>query len=124
MALSDDIRSRALAAIEVEGLSRRGAARRFSVSVASVVRWKQRFDETGQTRPRPTGGDQRSKRMEAHKDYLLGLVRRKPDVTLREIREKLLAGGEKFALSAIGRFFERHGITYKKNRARQRTRQA
>ena len=93
---------------------------RFAVSIASVVRWKQRVDETGETGPRPTGGDQRSVRIEAHKAYLLGLVRREPDLTLEEIRAKLQDRGERFATSVIARFFVRHGITFKKNRACER----
>ena len=114
MALSCDIRERVLAAIAAEGLSRRAAAKRFVVSIASVVRWKQRFDETGETSPRPTGGDQRSTRIEAHKAYLLGLARRQPDLTLEEISQKLQSRGETFSTSVIDRFFVRHGITFKK----------
>lgn len=116
MALSLDIRERVLSAIATEGLSRRAAARRFVVSIASVVRWKQRFDETGETGPRPVGGDQRSARIEAHKAYLLGLARRQPDLTLEEIAEKLQSRGETFSTSVIDRFFTRHGITFKKKR--------
>ena len=59
-------------------------------------------------------GDQRSARIEAHKAYLLGLVRREPDLTLEEIREKLQARGERFATSVIDRFFVRYGIAFKK----------
>lgn len=114
MALSLDIRERVLSAITTEGLSCRAAAKRFVVSIASVVRWKQRFDKTGETSPRRTGGDQRSARIEAHKDYLLGLVRRQPDLTLEEIAEKLRSRGEAFSTSAIDRFFVRHGVTFKK----------
>ena len=51
-------------------------------------------------------------------DYLLGLIRRQPDMTLLEIQERLIANcGERFSLSMIWRFFDRHGITFKKNRA-------
>ena len=120
MAVSLDLRERVLSAIATEGLSRRAAARRFAVSIASVVRWKQRVDETGETGPRATGGDQRSARIERHKGYLLALVRREPDLTLEEIREKLRDRGERFATSVIDRFFVRHGITLKKNRACER----
>ncbi|MFN7359512.1 MAG: IS630 family transposase, partial [Brevundimonas sp.] len=38
--LSCDLRDRALAAVDA-GLSRRGAAARFGVSAASVIRWDQ-----------------------------------------------------------------------------------
>ena len=114
MAVSLDLRERVLSAIATERLSRRAAARRFAVSIASVVRWKQRVAETGETGPRATGGDQRSARIERHKGYLLALVRREPDLTLEEIREKLRDRGERFATSVIDRFFVRHGITFKR----------
>ena len=76
------------------------------------MRWLQRFRETGEISPAPTGGDRRSGRIEAHGDYLLGLVRRQQDMTLLEIQERLIANcGERFSSSVIWRFFDRHGIT-------------
>jgi transposase len=63
------------------------------------------------------GGDTRSRRIEAHADYLLGLSRREPDLTLVEICDRLeRARGEKVSPSMIWRFFDRHDITYKKSR--------
>jgi transposase len=116
MALSDDLRKRVIEAVARQGMSRNAAARRFGVSIASAVRWLQRFEDTGEISPSPTGGDRRSGRIEAHRDYLLGLVRRQPDVTLLEIHERLIANcGERFSSSVIWRFFDRHGITFKKN---------
>ena len=64
--------------------------------------------------PAPTGGDRRSGRIEAHRDYLLGLIRRRPDMTLLEIQERLIANcGERFSSSVLWRFFDRHEITFK-----------
>jgi transposase len=84
-------------------------------SVASAVRWVARFKVNGEISPAPTGGDRRSGRIEAHCDYLLGLIRRQPDVTLLEIRERLIANcGERFSSSVIWRFFDRHEVTFKK----------
>jgi transposase len=38
-----------------------------------------------------------------------------PDITLAELRERLIAErGETFALSTIHDFYRRHGVTYKK----------
>ncbi len=116
MALSLGIRVRVLSTIAAEGLSRRAAAKHFAVSIASVVRWKQRFDQTGEASPRPVGGDPRSARIEAHKAYLLGLARRRPYHTLEEIDEKLQSRGETFSTSVIDRFFVRHNVTFKKPR--------
>ena len=115
MALSDDLRIRVVDAVVIDGMSRNAAAKRFGVSIASAIRWVLRFNSTGEVSPAPTGGDQRSGRIEAHRDYLLGLIRREPDTTLWEIRERLIANcGERFSLSVLWRFFDRHEITFKK----------
>ena len=115
MALSDDLRERVIGAVVKGGLSRNAAARRFGVSIASAVRWVSRFTATGEISPARTGGDRRSGRIEAHRDYLLGLVRRQPDITLLEIRERLIDNcGQTFAPSVLWRFFDRHKITFEK----------
>ena len=120
MALSDDLRKRVVDAVVEEGMSRNAAAKRFGVSIASAIRWVCRFHATGEVSPAPTGGDRRSDRIEAHRAYLLGLIRRQPDITLLEIEERLVANfGERFSSSVLWRFFDRHKITFKKNRARQ-----
>jgi transposase len=115
MALSDDLRKRVVDAVVEGGMSRNAAAKRFGVSIASAIRWVWRFQATGEISPAPTGGDRRSGRIEAHRDYLLGLVRRQPDITLLEIEERLIANsGERFSSAVIWRFFDRHEITFKK----------
>ena len=92
-------------------MSRNGAAERFGVGVASAVRWVARFKATGEISPSPMGGDRRSQRIEAHRERLLGLNRRQPDLTLLEIQERLIANcGERFSSSVVWRFFDRHGI--------------
>ena len=115
MALSEDLRKRVVAAVVEGGLSRNAAAKRFAVSIASAVRWVKRYKTTGKVSPAPLGGDRRSGRVEAQRDYLLGLIRRTPDITLLEIQERLIANcGERFSVSVLWRFFDRHGITFKK----------
>jgi transposase len=118
MAVSDDLRERVVEAVVLGGLSRNQAAAHFKVSVASAVRWVKRFTTTGEISPAPSGGDRRSGRIEAHRDYLLGLIGRMPDITLLEIQERLIANcGERFSVSVLWRFFDRHEITFKKNGA-------
>jgi transposase len=115
MALSDDLRERVVSAVVEEGMSRNAAAKRFGVGIASAVRWVARFEATGQVSASPMGGDRRSQRIETHRDYLLGLNRRQPDMTLLELQARLIANcGERFSSSVIWRFFDRHGITFKK----------
>ncbi len=97
------------------GLSRNAAAKRFEVGIASAVRWVKQFEATGEMSPKPLGGDRRSGRIEAHHDYLMGLIRRTPDITLLEIQERLIRNcGEHFSRSVLWRFFDRHGVTFKK----------
>ena len=115
MALSDDLRKRVVEAVVVDGLSRNAAAKLFKVSIASAVRWVKQFETSGDISPKPSGGDRRSGRIEAHHDYLMGLIRRRPDITMLEIQERLINNcGEHFSVSVLWRFFDRHGVTYKK----------
>jgi transposase len=115
MALSDDLRRRVVESVVHGGLSRNAAAKRFAVSVASAVRWVKCCKTTGEISPSPSGGDRRSGRIEAQRDYLLGLIRRTPDITLLEVQERLIKNcGERFSVSVLWRFFDRHKITFKK----------
>ena len=114
MALSDGLRERVVGAVVEGGMSRNAAAKRFGVSIASAVRWVARFKTKGEISPAATGGDRRSGRIEAHRDYLLGLVRRRPDMTLVETQERLIGNcGERFSSSVLWRFFDRHELTFK-----------
>ena len=114
-ALSDDLRERVIGAIE-RGLSRRAAAERFGVSASSAVRWMAAYRSCGTAQARPQCGDMRSGRIEAYADAILAAVRDKPDMTLVEAADWLLSEhGLSVAPSSMWRFFERHGLTFKKN---------
>jgi transposase len=119
-AISEDLRSRVIAAVE-NGLSRRAAAERYGVAAASAVRWVREWRETGSLRGKPQGGDMRSQRIEMHRDVILGAVEEQVDITLVELAEMLRSEhGAVFAPSTIWRFLDRHAMTVKKNSARQR----
>lgn len=119
--LSLDLRLRIIRAVEEEGMSRRAAAARFGVAPSTVVDLLRHWKETGSCAARPQGGDRRSARVEAHAAHILALVDDVPDISLVEIAEHLqTAHGERFVPSVLSRFFNRHAITFKKNRARQR----
>lgn len=114
--LSKDLRLRVIRAVE-GGMSRNAAARRFGVSIASAVRWMSDYLDTGRTAPRPQGGDRRSGRIEAQADLLMSAIEETPDITLAELRERLVAErSETFAISTIHDFYRRHGVTFKKRR--------
>jgi transposase len=114
-----DLRERVVAEIAA-GSSRHRAAARFKVSASSAIRWARLVSETGAVAPRARGGKSRSP-LEGHKDWLLSLVAAEPDLTLEEIVTRVRKS-HKFATSegSLRRFFKRHKITFKKNRARRR----
>lgn len=118
--LSMDLRLRVVGAIDA-GMSRRAAADRFGIAASVAIKWYELWRRTGSVEPRPQGGDRRSDRIEALSAAILALVAATPDITLAEIAERLARDhGERFAPSVVHRFFARRGITFKKNRPRQR----
>ena len=118
--LSSDLRERLIGAVAA-GMSRRAAAKRFGIAASTAVKWVRRWRDTGSKTPRPQGGDKRSDRIEAHAEEVLGLVAATRDVTLAEIASHLeRRHGERFAQSVVWRLLDRHAMTFKKNRARQR----
>jgi transposase len=118
--LSADLRSRVIMAV-AGGMSRRAAAERFGVGVASAIRWVREWHATGATCAKPQGGDQRSHRIEAYRDVILSAIGAQVDITLVELAELLRRDhGVSFAPSTVWRFLDRHAMTIKKNRARQR----
>lgn len=115
MALSNDLRERLVEAVNA-GASRRAAAERFDVSAATAVRWMQRVRDTGGFEAKPVGGDRRSDRIERQAEFILATVAETPDITLAELRDKLIADrGERFGVTTIWRFFARRGVSYKKS---------
>ena len=111
--LSNDLRLRVVRAIEA-GLSRRAAAAKFDVSVASAVRWYQRYRRTGSIEPDAIGGDRHSHRAEAHAAKVLGWIDAERDLTLVEIAARLAEEGYIFAPATIWRLLDRHDYTVKK----------
>lgn len=119
--LSQDLRQRVIEAVE-DGMTRRAAAERFGIAASSAIKWVQQWRQTGSVQARPRGGDQRSQRIEAHSAEILALVEETPDITLAEIAAHLEEEhGLRVSQSTIWRLLNRHGLTFKKNRARQRT---
>ena len=110
-----DLRSRVLSAID-EGLSCRQAAERFGVSASSAIRWQALRRAGGDARPRPQGGDRLSHRTEAHAGLIAAALNEVPDITLPELKDRLARQGATTSVTALWRYFRRHGITRKKRR--------
>jgi len=120
MAHSEDLRIRVIKAVLEDGLSRNQAARVFRVGVASVIRWVDAHEEDGRAAPLPMGGDRRST-LTPCRDWLLALRRAENDLTLDQVCARLWAEhGIETDKSVLSRFFAGHGVSFKKNRARQR----
>jgi len=120
---SEEFRRRVLEEV-AEGNSRRGAARRFKVGASSAIRWKKRLEATGSAAPAPRAGKSRSP-LEAHAPWLLALIAAEPDLSLAALTQRVQAErGLKTSASAMDRFVQRHGLSFKKNSARRRAGQA
>ena len=114
MALSMDIRKKVIKAI-AGGMSRRQAATRFDIGPATAVRWAKRVEILGSVAPSRMGGDRRSRRIEAHAEFILAQLEEQPDLTILELREKIRERhGVGFGHATIWRFLARHKITRKK----------
>jgi transposase len=115
---SEDLRQRIVSAVEA-GSSRRQAAQTFSVSASSAVRVLQRWNDEGVVAARAMGAPRRSK-LDDHEAWLLELIRVTPDMTLEEIQASLHAERSMMtSIPTIWRFYDRHDISFKKNRARR-----
>ena len=119
-AYSLDLRERVIAAVEA-GASRHEAAETFGVSVATAVRWMQRFRATGSAAARPMGG-RRGSSLEGQRAWLLARLAVVPDVTLRGLVMELAERGVTTSYGAVWRIVHASGISFKKNAVRQRAR--
>jgi len=111
--LSQDLRDRVVAAID-GGMSCRGAAAHFGVSISSAIRWRRLALQHGRAVAKPRGGDRHSGKIEAHADFIKGLIAEQGDITLVEIQARLAERGVSVGIGTVHRFFARHGITRKK----------
>jgi transposase len=111
---SEDLRERVLEAV-MTGASRREAAERFEISASSAVKWLQRWNATGSVAAKPTGGS--TSPLEEYADFLLALIAERSDLTLDEVVAAMRKRRIKGSRSAVWRFFDRHGISFKKKLA-------
>ena len=120
-ALSVDLRQRVVSAVAA-GATCREAAERFGVSRASVSRWSQQKQREGHVAPKPLGGDQRSRHIEAHAALILQTYETCPQIFLCELRDALQEKGVTVSTSSLSRFLARHRISRKKGRCTQLSR--
>jgi transposase len=115
---SQDLRDRVVGSV-ASGRSCRATAELFGVSVASVVKWSQRWRATGSAAAKQMGG-WRPLLLTRQRNWLLARIAEKPDLTLRAVVAELTERGTPASYGAVWRFFKHEGITFKKKPARQR----
>ena len=116
-AYSSDLRERVIAAVG-DGQSCREVAAVFRVS---VVKWSQRARQTGSVTAKPMGGRPGRSKLDSERSWLLARLAEKPDLTLKALVGELRERGVVVALDTLWRFLRGAGISFKKNRIRQRT---
>jgi transposase len=117
-AYSSDLRDRVVAAV-MAGVSVRSAAERYGVSVASAVKWSQRYRETGSAAAKPRGG-KKPYVLVGQREWLLARIAEAPDLTLRAVMAELADRGVVASYHAVWDFFAHEGVTFKKKPARRR----
>ena len=109
---SMDLRERVMRACAEEKGTREEIAQRFQVSTAWIRRLHQRQREVGTIEPLPHGGGHPPAYTEKELNRLRLLVKKAPDATLEELREKM---GKPVSLMAVWRSLKRLNLRYKKN---------
>ena len=117
-AYSLDLRERVVAAVSA-GASCRAVAAAYKVSVASVVKWSQRYRATGSAAAKRMGGNRPRSRSE-ERDGLLARLASVPGLTLRALVVELGERGVVTSYGAVWRTVHAAGISFKKNSVRHR----
>jgi putative transposase len=117
---SSDLRERVIAAVGKRGMSRRQAAAHFAIGISTVINWVRLFRETGSVLPRKMGGRKPKAIAGEHRAWLLERTSQK-EFTLRGLVAELAERGLKVDYRTVWNFVHAERLSFKKNRARQRT---
>ena len=118
--LSMDLRERVVASVVDEGLSCHQAASRFGIGVSTAIAWVRRFRERGSVAPGQMGGHKPRAIRDEHEAWLRHRIQER-GFTLRGLVAELAARGLKASYSAVWTFVHAEKLSFKKNRARERT---
>ena len=116
--LSEDLRRRVVRRVEA-GHSVREVAETFGVSAASVVRWSQLKRQTGSVAAKPMGS-RMARSLTGQRDWMLGRLQVKPDLTLRELVAELQERSIAASYGSVWRLLNDEGVSFKKKPARKR----
>lgn len=112
---STDLRERFVSLLDA-GMSASAAGRRMCVRESTAIRWAAIWRREGRASALPMGGDRRSDALEKHAALILGWVKERPDLFLREIVKRLDEQEVTTSETAVARLLARHGVTRKKRR--------
>lgn len=119
---SQDLRERVLRAIE-RGDRPTAIALRFEVSRVWVYQVRKRWQQQQQRTSMRMGG-YRVSRLAAHEQTLRSWIDAEPDLTLEELRVRLLDNGIETKIGALWHQLNKWELSFKKNSRRQRAKQA
>ena len=111
-----DLRERVVAAVSA-GETCRVVAARFDVAVSTVVKWSQRYRQTGSVAPGKVGGHRRPV-LEPQRDFIVERLRQEPHLTLHGLKDELAARGVAVSHNTVWQFLRREGLRFKKNAVR------
>jgi putative transposase len=112
-AYSMDLRERVVRAVEVDGLSRREAAERFSLAPSTVINWVRRLRATGDLRPGQMGGHKPKKIAGPHRAWLLERCHA-AQFTVRGLVAELGERGLKVDYRSVWEFLHAEKLSFKK----------
>jgi transposase len=112
--LSQDLRSRIVAAYDRGDATREQIAQRYNVSLGMVKKLLQQRRATGDIAPRHGHSGRKPKITPLHQQQLKRLVSERPDMTLEELRDAM---GLACTPQAIHYSLERMGLSLKKRRS-------
>ena len=113
---SNDLRERVVGAAQA-GASCRVVAARFGVAVSTVVKWSQRYRQTGSVAPGKVGGHCRPV-LEPQRDFIVARISQEPHLTLHRLKDELAARGVSVSHNTVWQFLRREGLRFKKNTVR------
>ena len=116
--LSNDLRERVVARHEA-GETTRSVAEVFGLAPSTVTKWTQRRRRTGSVEPDKFGGYRRPL-LEPHREWIEARFQETPELTLERLRSELAARGVRVSYGAVQKFVRDAGLSFKKNRVRQR----
>ena len=116
---SADLRKKVLNAYRSGQGSMRKLSERFTVSLTFVFRLIKGFRQNGHISPEPYGGGRPAAISEDGRGFLIGLMKEKTDLTLRELCECYTEKfHEKVSRSATDRTLKKMDVSRKKNSGR------